>query len=122
MTNNTGKAILTRTTPGRMTYDIDQPNLFGNDFKLGFGWHQIVVTFAKGSYSCYINGERAYVGSVPDISRFLLKAEGLLFFTDNNANNDNDVEVSEIAIWDLDLTEEEIHQFSGLNKLDRQNW
>ena len=84
-------------------------------------WHQIVMVSNGNTKNIYIDGELAYTGTSND-ARYLLNKAGLLFFTDSRSGWDNNMDVAEIAIWNLALTVENIHGFSGLEKLDKTEW
>ena len=84
-------------------------------------WHQIVMVSNGDTKIIYIDGELAYTGTSNN-ARYLLDKAGLLFFTDSRSDWDNNMDVAEIAIWNLALTENEIHQVSGLQKLDKTAW
>lgn len=84
-------------------------------------WHEVVMTSEGVTRKIYMDGEIAYTGTSA-AERYNLKESGVWFFAEGYAANDNDVEVAEIAMWDLPLTETEIHASSGVRKSDRTGW
>ena len=115
--DNTDNAELIWSASGLPGIDgIGNPT---NHYCLGLGqWHQIAMVVNGNAKSIYIDGELAYGGTSTN-TRYLLNHEGILFFT---GGTDNDIDVAEIAIWNMALTQDEIHEASGLQKLDRTQW
>ncbi|MDD4192157.1 MAG: DUF4998 domain-containing protein [Mangrovibacterium sp.] len=94
-----------------------------NNYTIGIGhWHRIFLTVSDGKYSkCYIDGEytRDFPwGVLPSYTRQMLDPEGVLFFSDDNGE-DNEMEVADIAIWDMALEEDELLQFNGLSRMSK---
>ena len=81
-------------------------------------WHQIVMVSQGIAKIIYIDGQRAGGGNSND-TRYFLNSEGILFFTGSSSGQS--IDVAEIAIWDMALTEEEIHEASGLKRLSQSD-
>jgi len=85
-------------------------------------WHEMVMISDGSSKMIYVNGERSYTGS-STAARYTLSQDGILFFTGGATSTwDQDIEVAEISIWDMALTEDELHRAAGLQKVNRQGW
>lgn len=75
-------------------------------------WYRLVISARLGqSLKYYLNGELVLVNyntrhGIPD-SRLSLAKEGLLLFADENGE-DNDIDVSEVAVFNRALTDEEV--------------
>ncbi|MCK9507444.1 MAG: hypothetical protein M0Q54_03325 [Pigmentiphaga sp.] len=80
-------------------------------------WHEVFITASKGYLKFYIDGELAYTGLSKNI-RYNLNKEGTLFFADSSGN-DNEIEVSEIALWDVALEPEEMLEFRNLKRINK---
>lgn len=95
----------------------------GNQFCLSATrWHQMVMVSDGNLKTFYVEGERSHSGTNAD-TRYMLNKEGLLLFTGGTATNyDNDIDVAEVAIWDMPLTENEVHKASGLQRLSKSGW
>jgi hypothetical protein len=73
-------------------------------------WHRLVVSVKLGapSYNYYLDGEPIRKVSTPlDPTRFGLDLTYLLFFADDS-DEDNDIDISEIAIWNEALDDDQI--------------
>jgi hypothetical protein len=119
---NTDNAELILPSGSSMTIDGTASANVGAHYNIGLeNWHQVVMVVDGVAKKIYIDGETetAYSWNSADNTRYLLNQDGLLFFTDSRADFNNDIDVAEIAIWDKPLTTTEIHEASGLRKLDR---
>lgn len=96
-------------------YAPQQPSILS----IGPGsWNRIFVIAEDNTYKLYVNGELTYTGGSSN-PRYLLDSEGFLMFADGSGK-DNAVEVSEVALWDLALSEEEMLLYNNLKLVDRR--
>ncbi len=80
-------------------------------------WYRLVISVDNGSfYNYYIDGHNLFTGYVQNIDdRFSLN-DVLLMFADEDGE-DNNIIVSEIAIWDHALTALEVHSVGGFGHI-----
>lgn len=80
-------------------------------------WYRLVISVDNGSfYSYYIDGYNLFTGNVQSIDgRFSLE-NVLLMFADEDGE-DNDIIVSEIAIWDRPLSAPEVRSIGGFGHI-----
>jgi hypothetical protein len=104
-------------------FGADGTSFPGNHYCLAaMRWYQVVMVSDGNSKTFYVDGERSHSVINADV-RYSLNQAGLLLFTGGTATQyDNDIDVSEVAIWDMPLTEDEIHMASGLRKLNKAGW
>ncbi len=94
-----------------------------NYYTIGVGhWHRVFLSVTDGKYSkCYIDGEytRDFPwGVLPSYQRQILDPNGVLFFADDSGE-DNEIEVADIALWDMPLEDVEMLQFNGLSRISK---
>jgi hypothetical protein len=92
-------------------------------YTIGIGhWHRVFLSVTDGKNSkCYIDGEytRDFAWSaLPSYQRHLLDPEGVLFFGDDNGE-DNSIEVADVVLWDMPLEDAEMLQFNGLSRMSK---
>jgi len=70
-------------------------------------WYRVIVSVENGvSYNVYVDGEIWVAGVFQEVDSRDALAESILFFADNDGE-DNTMQCSEIAIWDVALTADE---------------
>ncbi|MDR2473924.1 MAG: hypothetical protein LBD53_10290, partial [Tannerella sp.] len=87
-------------------------------------WYRIVLSFSSTTgYKIFIDGEqvRSSVPTGANLERCLLDPAGVLLFADDNGE-DNEMDVSEIVIWDDAISDEELQKYSGLKRLNKTDW
>ncbi len=77
-------------------------------------WYRLIVNVKNGEFfDYYLDGDLLLSGNVQTIdSRFALSVDEVLFFADEN-NEDNEIDISRISIYDRALTPDEIKQLGG---------
>ncbi len=82
-------------------------------------WHRVVLAAKAGSsFIYYVDGVKVYNGNVasgPIDGRFSLLPEGVLFFSDDDGD-DSTIDASAIAIWDRQLTAEEVKKLGSIRQ------
>ena len=117
-TNNTGMTLYLLENGVVRLEDVGNMN---NMYAVGPDmWHEVVLVSNRTQKMGYVDGELLYTWSSNNV-RYQLNGEGLLFFADN-ADRDNDIEIADITLWDLDLTENELLSGMGMRKLSRSGW
>lgn len=78
-------------------------------------WYRLVISVDLGShYNYYLDGNLLHTGNLQGIDgRFSLEPT-LLLFADEDGE-DNEIDVAEVALWDVPLTAEEVKALSGFN-------
>jgi hypothetical protein len=76
-------------------------------------WYRMVVTVKNGEFfRVYINGELWLEGNIQDVDGRFALANNLLLFADDDGD-DGSIYCSEIAIWEVALTEQEVLELGG---------
>ncbi|MCF8381393.1 MAG: Ig-like domain-containing protein [Bacteroidales bacterium] len=92
-------------------------NSFLGTGALGYGtkavlygvWYRTVISVKNGtSFQVFMNGELYLQGNVQALDGRYALAEAVLLFTDDTPSNDNPMICSELAVWDVALTEAQI--------------
>lgn len=69
-------------------------------------WHRIIISTVNGCPSVYLDGSKVCQASVTD-NRWVISANSIFLFADNDGETAN-LDVAEIALWDVALTEAEV--------------
>jgi hypothetical protein len=69
-------------------------------------WNRVIITRTASTINYYCNGTMAKTSATTD-NRFNLDPAGVLFFADC-CSYDGDIDVAEVAIWDRELSAEEV--------------
>ncbi len=76
-------------------------------------WYRLVVAVDNGtSFNVFLDGELIMQGAIQDVDGRFALDNALLMFADEDAE-DNDILVSELAIWDYCLTPFEVEALGG---------
>lgn len=76
-------------------------------------WYRMVVTVKNGEFfRVYMNGELWLDGNMQDVDGRFALANNLLLFADDDGD-DGTIYCSEIAIWEVALTEQEVLELGG---------
>jgi hypothetical protein len=82
-------------------------------------WHRLVISADMGNaYLYYLDGALIHTGNLGSASidsRWSWLPEGVLLFADEDGE-DNEIDVSNIAVWSVALTSEEIAALGGASK------
>lgn len=82
-------------------------------------WYRVVLAAKAGSsFTYYVNGSKVYDGNAakgPIDGRFSLLPEGVLFFSDDDGD-DSTIDASAIAIWDRQLTADEVKKLGSIRQ------
>lgn len=82
-------------------------------------WHRVVLAAKAGSsFSYYVDGSKVYEGNAakgPVDGRFSLLPEGVLFFSDDDGD-DSTIDASAIAVWDRQLTADEVKKLGRIRQ------
>jgi hypothetical protein len=80
-------------------------------------WHRLVISASMGNaYLYYLDGRLIHTGNIENASidsRWSWLPEGVLFLADDDGE-DADIDVSNIAVWDRALSEEEVDILGGV--------
>lgn len=78
-------------------------------------WYRLVVAVDNGtSFNVFLDGELVMQGAIQDVDGRFALDNALLMFADEDAE-DNDILVSELAIWDYCLTPFEVEALGGFS-------
>lgn len=78
-------------------------------------WYRMVVSVKNGSfYKLYINGELWVDGAGQEVDSRDGLAETMLIFADNDGE-DGDMDISELSIWDVALSDDEVAELGDVN-------
>ncbi|MDR0698195.1 MAG: Ig-like domain-containing protein [Tannerella sp.] len=75
-------------------------------------WHRLIVTKLGTSYNIYLDGNNIVNASLSIDDRFSLSPNGVILLGDNDGD-DADIDASGIAIWNRQLSAEEIYALGG---------
>ncbi len=80
-------------------------------------WYRLVISVDNGtSFNVYLDGELIMQGAVQDVDGRFALANALLLFADEDAE-DNDIYVSEVGIWDYNLSPFEVEALGGFSHI-----
>jgi hypothetical protein len=78
-------------------------------------WYRLVISVEMDwSYNYYLDGALLHEGTPQDVDdRFALESILLLFADENE--EDGEIDIAEVAIWDYPLSDEEVKNLGGVN-------
>ncbi len=78
-------------------------------------WYRLAISVDLGDhYNYYLDGNLLHQGTVQNIDERFALENILLFFADNDAE-DEELHVSELSFWNRSLSADEVHSLGGFN-------
>ncbi len=81
-------------------------------------WHRIVLSVSNGTPAVYLDGEKVVQSTLSGDTRWVIPAGGAYLFCDDDGETD-DIDVAEIAMWNVALNDEQVAGLGFIAKTDK---